>query len=73
VVERGVAQHYDSTLQLIEELGYRQCRQYEPEEKIRFYAVRLREVNFIKSTPQNILAEGTDWRFLKELKKELKA
>jgi NitT/TauT family transport system substrate-binding protein len=26
----------------------------------------------IKSSPQKILAQGTDWRFLNELKKELK-
>jgi len=26
----------------------------------------------IKSTPQRLIAEGTDWRFLNELKKELK-
>ena len=34
---------------------------------------RLREAGFIKSTPQKIIAEGTDWRFLNELKRELKA
>ena len=27
----------------------------------------------IKSTPQQIIAEGTDWRFLNEIKRELKA
>jgi len=27
----------------------------------------------IKSTPQRLIAQGTDWRFLNELKKELKA
>jgi hypothetical protein len=26
----------------------------------------------IKSSPQKIIAEGTDWRFLNELKRELK-
>jgi len=26
----------------------------------------------IKSTPQQIIANGTDWRFLNELKRELK-
>jgi NitT/TauT family transport system substrate-binding protein len=35
--------------------------------------LRLRDVGLIKSTPQKILAEGTDWRFLNELKRELKA
>jgi NitT/TauT family transport system substrate-binding protein len=27
----------------------------------------------IKSSPQKIISQGTDWRFLNELKKELKA
>lgn len=40
---------------------------------VRFYALRLREAGLIKATPQKILADGADWRFLNELKKELKA
>jgi len=32
----------------------------------------LRETGFIKSSPQKIIAEGTDWRVLNELKRELK-
>jgi NitT/TauT family transport system substrate-binding protein len=28
---------------------------------------------FIESSPQQIIAEGTDWRFFNELKRELKA
>ena len=27
----------------------------------------------IKSTPNTLIADGTDWRFLNELKRELKA
>jgi NitT/TauT family transport system substrate-binding protein len=30
-------------------------------------------VGLIKSSPQKIIANGTDWRFLSELKRELKA
>ena len=40
---------------------------------MRFYALRLHEVGMIKSTPNTIIAEGTDWRFVNELKRELKA
>jgi hypothetical protein len=36
-------------------------------------ALRLRETGFVKSNPDKLAAEGTDWRFLNELKKELKA
>jgi NitT/TauT family transport system substrate-binding protein len=40
---------------------------------MRFYALRLHEVGMIKSSPNKIIAEGTDWRFLNEVKRELKA
>ena len=39
---------------------------------MRFYALRLREIGLIKSTPQKIIAQGSDWRFFNELKEELK-
>ena len=44
-----------------------------PEDTLRFHALRLREVGMIKSTPQKLIAQGTDWRFLNQLKQELKA
>ena len=34
-------------------------------------ALRLHEVGMIKSSPQKIIAEGTDWRFLNEIKREM--
>jgi NitT/TauT family transport system substrate-binding protein len=40
---------------------------------MRFYALRLHEAKLVKSSPQKIIADGTDWRFLNELKRELKA
>jgi NitT/TauT family transport system substrate-binding protein len=40
---------------------------------IRFWALQMREGGLIKSSPQKIMAEATDWRFLKEVKRELKA
>jgi NitT/TauT family transport system substrate-binding protein len=43
-----------------------------PEDTIRFFALRLHEAGMIKSIPQKIIAQGTDWRFVNELKKELK-
>src|SRR5262249_53197157 len=53
--------------------GRRVFLAFDPEDTIRFYALRLREANLIKNSAQRIIAEGTDWRFLNELKKELKA
>jgi NitT/TauT family transport system substrate-binding protein len=60
-------------LQTLREIPYDRWREYDAEDTIRFYALRLRDVGFIKSTPQKIIADGTDWRFLNELKRELKA
>ena len=51
----------------------RRWREFDPEDTIRFYALRLHEVDMIKSSPNEIIAKGTDWRFLNELKRELKA
>ena len=59
--------------QSLTELPYAAWREFDPEDTVRFYALRLEEVGMIKSTPQEIIAEGTDWRFLNEIKRELKA
>jgi NitT/TauT family transport system substrate-binding protein len=55
------------------EVPYNKWRDYDPEDTIRFYALRLREAGMIKSNPNKIIAEGTDWRFLNEIKRELKS
>jgi NitT/TauT family transport system substrate-binding protein len=73
LVDKGVATSYDYTVQTIKELPYAGWREYDPEDTMRFYALRLHEVGMIRSSPKKIIADGTDWRFLKELKKELKA
>ncbi|HKQ24762.1 MAG TPA: hypothetical protein VJT81_10015 [Burkholderiales bacterium] len=44
-----------------------------PEDTLRFLALRLHEAGMIKASLQKIIAQGTDWRFFNELKKELKA
>ena len=73
IVDRGFTPRYDYALQTLRENGYDKWREYDAEDTIRFYALRLRDVGFIKSSPQKIIADGTDWRFLDELKRELKA
>jgi NitT/TauT family transport system substrate-binding protein len=72
LVHQGLARHYDYALHTMQELPYGKWREYEPEDTIRFYALRLQEVGMIKSSPQKLIAQGTDWRFLAEIKKELK-
>jgi len=73
LVDSGFAPRYDYAFQTLSELPYDKWREYDAEDTMRFYALRLREAGFIKSGPQKIIADGTDWRFLNELKRELKA
>jgi len=73
LVDKGIATHYDYAVQMMKELPYGKWREYDPEDTVRFYSLRLNEAGMIKSSPQKIIAQGTDWRFWRELKKELKA
>jgi NitT/TauT family transport system substrate-binding protein len=72
MVEGGFTTRYDYALQTMKEVPYNKWREYDPEDTIRFYALRLREAGMIKSNPNKIIADATDWRFLNELKRELK-
>jgi NitT/TauT family transport system substrate-binding protein len=73
LVDGGYTPRYDYALQTLNEVPYDKWREYDPEDTVRFYALRLHEVGMVKSSPQKIIADGTDWRFLNELKRELKA
>jgi NitT/TauT family transport system substrate-binding protein len=73
LVEKGFTEHYDYALETLADIPFAQWREFDAEDSLRFFALRLHEVGMIKSSPNEILAEGTDWRFLNELKRELKA
>jgi NitT/TauT family transport system substrate-binding protein len=64
--------NYDYALETLRDIPYDKWRDYDAEDTVRFYSLRLHEARMIKSSPQKILAQGTDWRFFTELKKELK-
>ncbi len=70
VADRGY--RYDYALQTMREIRYAQWQEYDPEDTVRFYALRLHEAGMIKSGPKKIIAQGTDWRLFNELKRELK-
>ena len=72
IVDKGFTPRYDYALQTMKDVPYDKWRVYDPEDTLRFYALRLHEAGMIKSGPKKIIAQGTDWRFLNELKKELK-
>ena len=72
LVKEGYTNAYEYALETMKDVGYNRWREYDAEDTIRFYALRLHEVGMIKSTPQQLIARGTDWRFLTALKQELK-
>jgi len=63
---------YQYALETLKDIRYDKWRDYDAEDSVRFYALRLQEAGMIKSTPQKIITQGTDWRFFQDLKKELK-
>jgi NitT/TauT family transport system substrate-binding protein len=73
IVAGGFTDNYDFALQTLRTIPYDKWREYDPEDTVRFYALRLHEAGMIKSDPRTIIAKGTDWRFLDEVKRELKA
>ena len=72
MVDRGYAANYEYALQALREIRYSAWREFNPEDSIRFFSLRLNENRMIESSPRKIISEGTDWRFLDELKRELK-
>lgn len=73
IVDRGHAASYEYAREAVRELDYRAWRTFDPEEAMRFYGLRLREAGLVKSNPKQLIAEGSDWRIFRELRKELKA
>jgi NitT/TauT family transport system substrate-binding protein len=73
LVDARLVERYDYALETLTEVPYASWREFDPEDSMRFYALRLYEVGMIGSSPNQLIAEGTDWRFLNELKRELKA
>jgi NitT/TauT family transport system substrate-binding protein len=72
LVDRDIAKSYEYALQAMKDLPYDRWRTLDPTDAVRFWALRLHEAGLIKTGPNKIIAQGTDWRFFNELKKELK-
>jgi NitT/TauT family transport system substrate-binding protein len=62
---------YDEVLTRLTGLGYAAWRDFNPEDTVRFYALRLAEAGLVTSTPDELIARATDWRYLDEIKREL--
>jgi len=57
--------------QALREIPYDKWRDYSPEDTIRFWALRLKELGIIQYSPQEIIDRNTDWSHLSSLKKEM--
>ena len=64
LVDKGYTTNYDYALQTMKDMPYGKWREYDAEDTLRFYALRLHEVGMIKTSPKKIIAQGTDWRFI---------
>ena len=71
-MSRGFATSEEWVVKTLKDLPYGQWRQYDAEATVRFWALRMHEAGLVKTTPQKLIAQGTDWRFLDELRKGLK-
>lgn len=73
LVDSGHAQRDDYVLRTLQDLPFGTWRTHNPEDTLRFFSLRLHDAGMIEQPPHKIIARGADWRFLNELKKELKA
>ena len=54
LVDGGFTPHYDYALQTLTELPYDRWREYDPEDTMRFYALRIHEGGLITSSPNQL-------------------
>jgi NitT/TauT family transport system substrate-binding protein len=71
MVDGGFTPSHDYAAQTLADVPYNRWREYDPEDTMRFYALRLREARMLKSNPAKIIADGADWRFLNEIRREI--
>jgi NitT/TauT family transport system substrate-binding protein len=73
MADKGYETRYEIALEVIRSLPYRRWRDSNPEDTLRFHALRLHEAGMLSSNPQKLVAQATERRFLDELRRELKA
>lgn len=72
LVERRIVERYEYALETLQDVGFGAWRTYDPADAMRFHGVRLHEIGMIGSSPNELIKRGSDWRFLNELRRELK-
>lgn len=72
-VEQKFAFRYDFALKALKDLRFGVWRDYDTADTMRFFTLRMQEAGMTTSSPQQMIADYTDFRFINELKRELKA
>ena len=72
LADRGLADNYELLAHSLAEVGYDRWRDFDTDDAIRFYTLRMREVGMSKANPADVIADGTNWQFLNEIKREMK-
>jgi NitT/TauT family transport system substrate-binding protein len=73
LVLRGYESQYEVASEVVRSLSYARWRTFNVEDSLRFFGVRLHELGMIKTEPNKLIARGIDFRFVEQLKQELKA
>src|SRR5262249_16377081 len=73
IVDGGFTPRYDFALQSLKEIPYAKWRDYHAQGPIPLHFPLPPQSALNPPTPNKIIADGTDWRFLNELKRELKS
>ena len=69
----SLAQDYDATLGAIRmRPTFNVWRRFEPAETLNFYSLRLKEAGLMIGTPEQVIARGTDFRYLQTLRLEMR-
>ena len=73
VVANDFPAEYEIALQVFSEIPYALWRNVDPEDTLRFYALRMHKLGLIETAPEALVTKAGNWRFLHELQRELKA
>ena len=58
-------------MQILKYIPYEKWRDGNPEDTVRFYALRLKELGIIQVNQHDIITQNTDWSFMESLKNEI--
>jgi NitT/TauT family transport system substrate-binding protein len=73
LVSNGFAADEAFTAEALAEIPYTRWHEFDVEDSMRLYAIRLHQAGQVTRTPQQIIAEGADWRLFEKLKREIMA